>query len=319
MATALLFERDAVEELDTWDETIPRLGRSSVLWIDLESPDRTEIEHLGDALDLAAGTRDRLSDPRPNGPHFSGGERYVHVTAYAPSEERRLVRIECLVSKRWVVTVRDRQLEVLETFRERASGSGQTGRLEGLEFLADLLEWVVGSYFGAFEQIEVELEDVDTAAMSGDIESRDEVLARLVEVRREIGRLRRALTSHREAILALTRPELEAMSNSRSAERFSALRERLEEAAQAARDSRESVVGSFDVLIATTGQRTNEIMKVLTLASVLLLPGALLAGIMGMNFQLGLFEHTELFWVIIAVMFVVAIVTVGVARMRDWI
>jgi Mg2+ and Co2+ transporter CorA len=52
---------------------------------------------------------------------------------------------------------------------------------------------------------------------------------------------------------------------------------------------------------------------------VLLLPGALLAGIMGMNFQLGLFEHTELFWVIIAVMFVVAIVTVGVARMRDWI
>ena len=59
---------------------------------------------------------------------------------------------------------------------------------------------------------------------------------------------------------------------------------------QAARDSRESVVGAFDVVIASTGQRTNEIMKVLTLASVLILPGTLIAGVMGMNFQLGVFD-----------------------------
>ena len=94
--------------------------------------------------------------------------------------------------------------------------------------------------------------------MSGEVESKDEVLARLVEIRREIGGLRRALTSHRELILALTRPELDAMTSSKSAQRFVHLRGRLEEAVQAARDSRESGVGSFDVLIASTGQRTNE-------------------------------------------------------------
>lgn len=32
-----------------------------------------------------------------------------------------------------------------------------------------------------------------------------------------------------------------------------------------------------------TEHRTNEIMKVLTLASILLLPGALIAGVAGMN------------------------------------
>jgi Mg2+ and Co2+ transporter CorA len=53
---------------------------------------------------------------------------------------------------------------------------------------------------------------------------------------------------------------------------------------QAARDSRESVVGAFDVVIASTGQRTNEIMKFLALASVLILPGTLIAGVMGMTF-----------------------------------
>ena len=47
---------------------------------------------------------------------------------------------------------------------------------------------------------------------------------------------------------------------------------------QAARDSRDSIVGSFDVLIAHTGYRTNEIMKVLTLASVLLAAGRIARG-----------------------------------------
>ena len=88
---------------------------------------------------------------------------------------------------------------------------------------------------------------------------------------------------------------------------------------QAARDSRESVVGSFDVLIASTGQRTNDIMKVLTLASVLILPGTLLAGIMGMNFKLGLFGEEMYFLVVLAAMAVIALATLGIARIRDWI
>ena len=49
------------------------------------------------------------------------------------------------------------------------------------------------SYFDAFEAIELVLEEIDTRRWSGDVDSKDEVLGRLVEVRREIGRLRRAL------------------------------------------------------------------------------------------------------------------------------
>jgi len=319
VAQALLFERDAVAELDRWDDELPRLGRSSVLWIDLERPTQYEIERLGALFELDQATLDRLSQPKEAVSQFADAKAYVHVTAYAPTENRRLARVECIVSERWVVTLREESLAVLDTFRERTSGSGDTGRLDGLGFLADLLEWVFESYFDAFEEIDVMLEDVDTTAMSGDVDSREEALARLVEIRREIGSLRRALTSHREAILALTRPELEAISSSDSADRFLRLRDRLEEAVQAARDSRQSVVGSFDVLITATSQRTNEIMKVLTLASVLLLPGALIAGVMGMNFRVGLFEHTSLFWVTVAVIFGIALVTLVTARVRHWI
>lgn len=319
MAPALLFERDDVDEVDDWQERIPRLGRSSLLWIDLEQPSDRELHRLAEQLELSQETADELADG--GGPHLADHGAYLHATAYGISDRRtrERVRVDCLVARHWVVTVHESPIAVLETFRGRATGSGDTGRLDGPEFLADLLEWVLTSYLYAFEEIEHGLEDIDARAMRGKVSSTSAALDELVHVRREIGSLRRALGSHREMLLALTRPELDAITSSDAIERFSALRERLEEAVQAARDSRESVVGSFDVLIASTGQRTNEIMKVLTLASVLLLPGALIAGVMGMNFKVGLFDHAELFWLVVVAIAAIAVSTLAVARARSWI
>lgn len=73
------------------------------------------------------------------------------------------------------------------------------------------------------------------------------------------------------------------------------------------------------MLIARNEQRTNEIVKVLTLASVLLLPGTLIAGIFGMNFKLAVFETNAYFWVVLAFIAAVAAATLAVARVRSWI
>jgi magnesium transporter len=321
VATALLFDRDAVDEVEDWASRLDRLGRSSILWIDLERPDETELRELAEELGLSSESANRLANGHDD-PYFGDFESYLHVTVYAPLNEggkHDLERVECLVAKHWVVSIRQKPVPVLETFRERAGGSGDTGRLEGPEFLANLLDWVLEGYLDAFEEIELALEKIDTRAMEGRLTETETALRRLVLVRQEIGRLRRALVSHREMFLALTKPELEAIASSKSAERFAALRSRLEDVVQAARDSRESVVGSFDVLIARTEQRTNEIVKVLTLASVLLLPGALIAGVLGMNFKIGLFEHGEYFWVVVAGIIGLAAVTVAVARARRWV
>jgi Mg2+ and Co2+ transporter CorA len=74
-------------------------------------------------------------------------------------------------------------------------------------------------------------------------------------------------------------------------------------------------------VIARTEHRTNEIMKVLALASILLLPGALIAGVMGMNvnFTANVFAGSVLFWGVVAVIALLAGGTLGVARMKHWI
>jgi magnesium transporter len=217
------------------------------------------------------------------------------------------------------VTVRDGPVEVVDELRERAEGgAGEVGRLDGVEFLADLLTWILEGYLRAFEAIDIELEELDRDAMRGRA-SYDRSLSRLVDVRAEIGNLRRRAGAHRGVLLALTRPELGGISTEKSGERFQSLLERLAEVTDAARDSRESVVGSFDVLMTQVGQRTNDIVKTLTIVSLLLLPGTLIAGVLGMNFKVGLFDHPALFWAALGLMAAIAGGTLLLVRARSWI
>ena len=125
-------------------------------------------------------------------------------------------------------------------------------------------------YSAAFERIEERLEEFDVHAMRG--EGADGDIESLVEMRRQVAKLRRALAAHRSALIALTHPELEALGDNSSGERFQSLFARYEATLQEARDAREAIVGSFDVLIARGSHQTNRIMTVLTLTSVILLP-----------------------------------------------
>ena len=319
MSGAILFDRDEVERLDSLADR-PRLNGSKLLWVDLDRRNGDNADEVAQAFEHRKATRDRIASSDGQAVFHDHG-RYLHVTTYSPCEadekEDELVALECVVGENWVVTAHDQPLEVLDEFAERVSGSGDTGTLDGPAFLATLLEWVLGAYSAAFERIEQRLEEFDVEAMRG--RGTDDDIERLVTMRREVGVLRRALAAHRSALTALTHPELEALGNHASGERFQTLLQRFEATVQEARDAREAIVGSFDVLIARTGHRTNKIMKVLTLTSVILLPGALLAGVMGMNFQIGLFDITWVFYLVVALILAIAPATFGVAKLRNWI
>ena len=321
MATAVLFDRDEAERVDDWQSLVDRLGRKSLLWVDLSRPDTHELDNLATSFDLTDESRQRLSGDNTE-PYFGDFGDYVHVRAYAPTWDggSELCAVDCLVSKHWLLTSHTQEVELIEGFRQRAAdGSGETGKLDGLEFLATLLEWVLNAYLEAFDRIEHELAEIEMSLLESAPADPEECLSQLVVLRREIRDLRGALVSHREVFLALTRPELEDIADSRHVARFASLRSRLEDTIQNARDCRDSIVGSFDVLHARTEQRTNEIVKVLTLGSMLFLPGALIAGILGMNFRVGFFENTGLFWVVlVAIVGLMATVFVG-ARLRRWI
>jgi Mg2+ and Co2+ transporter CorA len=319
--TAFVFDAEKSEQIEDWEAALSRLDRGQLLWIAARDPTEEEAATLREALGLGDEGARRLREQPRSASLADEGER-MHVTLYAASgagNAPMLIPVECVLGPNWVVTAYGRDVEALEEFFERAEGGGQVGALDAPSFVATLLEWVLASYLRAFEAVESELEELDARVMSDTPKQVADELARLVEIRRTIGGLRRALSPHREVVVALSHPEFDALSTPESAQRFAELERRVTQALDAARETKESTFGSFDLLVTRIGQRTNDIMKVLTLVTVILLPATVLAGIMGMNFEIGLFDLAWFFWVVLAAMVGIATAVLWVARVRSWI
>jgi magnesium transporter len=200
--SAIVFDRDQVDQLEDLSDRPRRLSGSKLLWVDLHDGSEFSANEVAEAFDLDDFTHQCLANPNKRA-CFNDRGRYIHITTYAPREddEGELHAVECVVGQNWVVTAHDRPIPVLDDFAARVSGSGDTGSLDGPSFLAALLEWVLGSYSAAFDRIEQRLEEFDVHAMRG--EGADKDIELLVDMRREV---RHVATCARRAPLRPRRP-----------------------------------------------------------------------------------------------------------------
>ena len=321
MLTGFVFDEQKSEQVEDWGAALERLDHGQLLWLAMHEPTEEEVAALKERLELDDKNAQRLREPPRSASVADEGER-MHVTLYAVSgdgDAPALIPVECVLGPNWVITAYRQKIEVLDEFFERAKGGGQIGALDAPSFVATILDWIVASYLRALDAVESELEELDAKVMTNTPKQAADDLTRLVEIRRTIGTLRRALSPHREVVVSLSHPELDALSSEKSAQRFAELERRVTQALDVAREAKESTFGSFDLLVTRIGLRTNDIMKVLTLVTVILLPATVLGGIMGMNFQVGLFDLAWLFWVVIGAMLGIAVLVLSVARARDWI
>jgi magnesium transporter len=321
--TAYLYDEQQSQSVESWPEVAQDLKENQVLWLDLLGPSSDEERAVREALDLSEFDISRLEEHGLRA-ELNQSEAHIQLTVVAASESTddarpETVTVECFVGRNWIVTAHNLEIPVIDDFRERAEGEGEVGTLDAPSFLAELLEWVVASYRRAFDEIESDLEALDVRVLRIGHSDPHTPIGTLVDARQRIGTLRRSLAQHREVFATLGESEFDPISSEESGAKFNELSGRVDHALDAARDTRDAVLGSFEVLNARAQQRTNEIMKVLTLASVLLLPGALIAGVMGMNFKVSIFQHASLFWVTCGVIVLIGIVTLGIARQRRWV
>ncbi len=304
---------DVEVELDGWE---PGEVENELLWVDLDRPTGDELDTLSRTLHLDNGLRDTFgSTPTAPDAVIHDGTIAVAILALAHELTDEPVALRILIGKGWVVTHRTADVPFVDDHRERICDQREVGRLTSVEFLASLLDRHVDTFFAAAESLEDEVDELDDAALRSD---RD-LLRRLVAMRRRIARVRGVLTPHRELAAELTRPDFMPRADDRADSALTAVGQRFDRASDAMARVREMLLGTFEVHMTRMAQRTNDTMRVLTLVSVILLPSVVLAGIMGMNFQVALFDQAELFYVVIGLMVVMAVVTLAVARSRGWL
>src|SRR3990172_1973844 len=110
-----------------------------------------------------------------------------------------------------------------------------------------------------------------------------DVLVRIFRLKRALLNLRRAIGPEREVLNRLARDDY-AVIDARDRVYFRDIYDHLVRLVDINESLREQAAGALDTYLSATANRTNEIMKVLTMVNVLFLPISFLAGFFGMNF-----------------------------------
>lgn len=318
-----LFDADQRDRLVELDEVRNlRRGDRQLLWID--STGRLGAEgarSLPKDLELSALTRSSLQRRIPEPLVLLHGT-YLHVRVAAdPSDQdpEDTCWIDIVAGPNVVITQHHRALGFLDDLDQRIKQDVASGVLSSAAFLTVIIDAAITSYHSAVDEIEDDVDRLDAASLRGT--PSDELLSDLVRCRRRIARLRGLLADHRGAFTALSATDIARLvDDPDSVSLLQGLNTRYEGALRAVEDSREALLGSFDVLMSRTAQRTNEVMKVLTIATVLLLPGSVIAGLLGMNVVVPLNADDPMsFWLVVVAFAVLVAVALITAKLKRWI
>ena len=313
---ALLSHADGSDVIVDEQRLTARIGDDELLWVDLVAPDEREVTLLRRQLDLTDAAVEALTADlaRVRARVLDDGVEVV-VVAVDVEHDDEPDHLQILVADRFVITRHETRLAFLDDHRERIQDQREVGRLTPAQFLAELLNWQLDTYLAGADLLEREVDRLDDAALR----TERDLLNRLVAMRRRIAGFRRVLLPHRDVYAELARPDFLPKRHRAAAEELERLVERFERASDAFSHAREMLIGTFDVHMTRTAQRTNDVMRLLTLASVVLLPAVVIAGVMGMNFKVPIFDDPVFFWVVIAGMLALALATIAVARWRRWL
>jgi magnesium transporter len=315
---ALLSRSDGSDEavdLTAWNAR--KIRDDELLWVDAQAPSNEERALIGTALSLDADTLETLATQAgtPDA-HVLDDGIWVTVQTLPSNIAAPAIGLHILIGHEWAVTWHAEHIAFLDEHHERIQDRREVGRLTPVLLLVAMLDWHLATFFAAAEELEREVDELDDLALGG---NEANMLEQLVEMRRRIARVRRLLSVHRDMYSEVARPGFLPELEPRESEALDAVNHRLERATEAVANAREMLIGTFDVHMTRTAQRTNDVMRLLTWVSVTLLPAGVLAGVMGMNFQVGFFDNSNLFWIVVASMFLIALMSLGVARWRGWL
>jgi len=298
-------------------EEVRRVDDRRLLWIDLDERSEADLQTLADALELQPRLTRQLSADRgrPRLLRFPDRILITLVVLERDGDEVGRRELDVLVGRNLVVTVHDGPFSAVEDFKDQLKDESELGALNAGAFMTGLVDAVLLTYFAEIDRIEREIEALDQVALR--LRGGGDFLSAVVALRHRIAIVRRALTPNRDALAPIVRPDFEVHDDLVRA--WPGTIDRLERAIDGVDKTRELLVGSFDIYLGRSAQRSNDVMKTLTLVSAIALPAIVLAGIMGMNFKLPFFDDATNFWVVIAAMATLAIAILGVSRWRGWI
>lgn len=258
-------------------------------WVDVLLDSEEEVRDLAQRFgwsDLAV--EDAVTDVHYPRVDFLDGYLFVVLHGLDEDEGRVVTsELDAFLGPDYLVTVHRRPSPSIEWFADIIQENPGYAVGGADLFLARLTETIGRRYLPLLGTVDDRIEDLESQA----IEGQPSVLADVQALRRDIIVLRRVAGPQREVLLSLGRPATPVVSTDAQL-RFDSAYDHAYRFVEDLDTARSLLASVLDTYRSTVAERANEVMKVLTVYTAILLPLTLLAGIYGMNF----IRMPELHW-----------------------
>lgn len=178
----------------------------------------------------------------------------------------------------------ERESDIFEGVKQRLHASVGKTRRNGADYLLyAFMDMIVDNYFVVQEKLNENLDDLEEKILKGD---GNKAVNDLYALKRELTLMRKLVLPAREVVSFLLRgEEFGPLIRPQTQPFFRDIYDHLSQIIDSIDSQRELIASLLDLHLSAQGNKMNEIMKALTIISVVFLPLNLIVGFFGMNFE----------------------------------
>lgn len=278
---------------DEADAEAARATETSAVWLDLVHPTRDEEKEIERHVGVQVPTREEMAEIEVSSRlYFERGAHYMtaNIIYAVDSPEPQSTAITFILAEKSLITVRYAEPRAMRLFLTRAN-QGDTACDSPLAIMVGLLEAIIDREADLIERLQADTERIAQTIfdMKGGQRSRS---GRYDVTLKQVGRVGEISARVRESLLSLGRVITYLNQVVMMRPDADVLRQRLrteEKDVQSLSDHIHYMTNRINFMLdATLGMVTieqNQIIKLFSVASVMLMPPTLIASIYGMNFQ----------------------------------
>lgn len=302
---------------------ISRYTHGDLVWIDLESPTRDEVCDLIEEFDIDLVVAEELLLPSTKGrvelhPNFA--YLVFHFPALRHTHTGTGQEVDFIVGKKFIITTRYETIDPLHTFSKAFEVNSVLDTSMISQHAGFIFFYMLKKLYDAVDDeiayIRAELQEIESEIFQGHEKA---MVVTLSNTARNLMGLRQTIEPHRDILRSLEfegktiwgepfLPYLRMLTSQYYRVHNHIMRHG--ELLREMRDTNDSLLNA----------KQNETMKVLTVIAFIMLPLSFIAGLFGMNSDnMPIIGHPLDFWLISAVMVVIAILLIGYFKHKEWL
>src|SRR5215218_8345165 len=305
-------------------EALPELLKdlSAVIWVDMESPTEADEQVLLDVFKFHPLTVEDCRENRhyPKIEEFDGYLYFiVHgVTANTDPERFNTIELDGFLGPNYVITYHHEMFRSINNVKQQLRTTPVACQRGTPYLLHQILDQVVDFYSPVLDDFDERIDQLEADIFTLK-RPNNEILSEIMDLKRSVLRLRRISGKQMDILHRMSRGEFPLITEGMRPF-YRDVYDHLVRVVDLAENYRDLISGSLEAYLSVVSNRLNEIMKVLTIFSAIMLPLTFIAGIYGMNFDHMPELHSRYgYYAVWAIMIAVAVGMLLFFKKRGWI